>query len=572
MAGYRRLGLPFPPAGADLVRLDLHRVDPKTGEPSPDPYAVGFRVPPAEDGGEPTYWIGRWITDADIKPADVQVVAPTPDAFRGVRPDGMDDLCFAVHCAARGWDGLADAAYRRAWDATGAGDRQALDNLRVSAWNTTASELAEQDSDRKQVFRRLTDLSREYEVLRTAKHKDLLRKLALTVAPRTSKPGSVESLIDDLTEYWTEPGHIPSPGPPPVGRDAGHVAYWKLVDLGFDAVPALLDHVGDERLTRGTAEYLGNMHFDLELRVGHLVGQILGRLADGQIDGHGSSWHDQVRLDPGKARAWWAAAQKMGEREWLVSRALSAADPDPGGSDIEPNPRLARVLRTKYPEQLAEVYRALLRRRPLLWSWGYAAEVGASTLPPAEKVAVLSEGAGHARELHRAAALDVLLAVDPPVGRKLLRGTLEQAAARKWACDVPARFVFLVERSADTASWDALAAVTRRATPHERARAVLAVDSRPREAREPALRRERLRFLAGFLDDREAEPNDPPWAKGIEVRGYAAAKLAGVLWSPARGPLDPLCQFDPGDGPLSRLMLREAVRAAAARELTAPPN
>jgi hypothetical protein len=89
------------------------------------------------------------------------------------------------------------------------------------------------------------------------------------------------------------------------------------------------------------------------------------------------------------------------------------------------------------------------------------------------------------------------------------------------------------------------------------------------------IRRERLRFFAAFLDDREAvrdkEVDGPP----AQVRDNAAYRLAAIFRFPVEHDCaDPLPlvarQACSDQGPLTRLLLREAVRELARRELARP--
>jgi hypothetical protein len=83
----------------------------------------------------------------------------------------------------------------------------------------------ERGTDRKEILRQLSDLAVEEPILRSEYNGWLLSSLEQTVAPRKSKPGSVDSIIDDLTEYWAEPGFRSQDDP----DRAGQASYWKVV-------------------------------------------------------------------------------------------------------------------------------------------------------------------------------------------------------------------------------------------------------------------------------------------------------------------------------------------------------
>src|SRR4029079_12483025 len=119
-----------------------------------------------------------------------------------------------------------------------------IGELRVMACWKRQRPLYERGGDRKEALRQLTAIVKEEPSLLTPGMKELLCQLELTVATRKSKPGSFEALIDDLTEYFTENANGPFTGWEPPKDPA---SYWKLAELGFDAVPALIEHVTDDR-------------------------------------------------------------------------------------------------------------------------------------------------------------------------------------------------------------------------------------------------------------------------------------------------------------------------------------
>src|SRR5829696_8431030 len=72
-------------------------------------------------------------------------------------------------------------------------DSSALKELHSVAWIYWSRRVMTADSDRKEVLRHLKELAPDSEDVRA---------LELTLAPRKSKPGTAEALIDDLTDYW----------------------------------------------------------------------------------------------------------------------------------------------------------------------------------------------------------------------------------------------------------------------------------------------------------------------------------------------------------------------------------
>jgi hypothetical protein len=211
-------------------------------------------------------------------------VKATPEALNHASGSAVDWFCLAAQCKIRGWDALAAAAYREGRRELAKANAKRVeqfpvtDSLRRTAWDYWRSRLVmrgTERTDRKEVQQRLTYLASSNRPAGTWVDLELLDDLKLTLAPRQSKPGSVEALIDELTEYWNEQSDYSDP--------TGHGAYEKLVDLGFGAVPALLDHVGDRRLTRADTSDFYRQKNDIR-RVGELAGWILTAISNGDHD------------------------------------------------------------------------------------------------------------------------------------------------------------------------------------------------------------------------------------------------------------------------------------------------
>lgn len=572
---YQRLGLPLPPADAPLVRIEVWRRSLEDSDrPPARAYLLGFRLPPQWPGGDPRYWCGSaWATEEWYHPESVAPAAPTPEALHRTadRLSG-DTLAMAVACRLRGWDDLAERLYARARQdyASTAGEDdefRVIDELRVLAFEMWQMRLAERGTDRASALRQLKALVEENEWLQHPTNGFLLSALETTLTHPGSPAGTVDALIDGLTEYWEDWDfwvwtHTPA-------NPAGQEAYWRLAERGFEAVPALIDHLRDDRLTRVYHPSRANFDRSYHVTVGHLVGRLLQDLSGGAAlpDVNG-------RVDPADARKWFAAAREVGEERWLLDHAVPpGGEPTFYGHTARPIQRLiGRVLAAKYPHRLPEVYRAALRWPASSYLEDYTAEVAASPLPRERKLALFEEGLAHDEPGHRLYALKGLAALDPPQFRVRLGETLRWLADGVEAC--PPWFedshpvVGLVIRSGDPACWDGLADLARRGGPDLRYWLVRGVGFlHPPDLPDPA-RRERVRFLVRFLDDRTVEDDD--WFPAYEIRDRAALLLADRLrfrfrLIPADG-----SRFEPDDDPVYRAALREAVRAAAERELTRP--
>jgi hypothetical protein len=577
VAEYKRLGLPFPPPNVEPVQID----DGFGDLPS---YRLAYRVPPANPADRPRYleigWYGVGFSKVEVlKAGDVREPGPSPDL-----PQLVDDphrrrlLALAVQCKERGWDELAEAAYLHARErlVDEESPRSVFGELRDMAFLDRVWALG-RGGDGKEALRRLTALVKEEPGLLTPETKDLLRQIGSTFAPRKSKPGSVESLIDGLTGYFTENGNGPFTG---WEAPKDPASYWKLAELGFDAVPTLIEHVTDDRLTwssRSGYQY-GSAY---GVTVGHLCSQLLFDLSGRTIGGE-YSVRIGSRLDPAEAKKWFEQARKVGEEKWLLDRAIPAN----GGKAIlnqvdRPESHIVRVIGAKYPSRLPAIYRAILKSPASPLIGDFVNEVVASKLPLKEKVALLEEGAAHDRPDHRSLALEGLAKLDQAALRKHLLATLKRIevpvgkAHLDWdIVDAPCD---LVASGGDRACWDALLALAKAAGADDRVIFIRQVVPRRLPDPNDPQRRERIRFLLQFLDDRakvveryESQPEGSEERPVIEVRDYAASRLASLLDFPVRRiPYSYHPVHDATLGPFARLWLREAVRRAAAPELAA---
>lgn len=579
VAEYKRLGLPFPPPDAELVQVDWREYTAiYRGEPEETWYRLAYRIPPAKPGERPRYLeIDFWgvaFSKIEVFPGrEVSDLGLPPDLPRLVDdPHGHRFLALAVQCKARGWDELAEAAYSRAIEQLAEDEsyRSVATELRFMAWLHWLQPLFERGGDRKEALRRLTALAKEEPSLLTPHSKQFLHQLELTVAPPKSKPGSAEALIDDLTEYFTENPNGPFMGWQPPKNPA---SYWKLAELGFDAVPALIEHVTDDRLTRSSRS--GFQPTDgYNLTVGHLCSELLFDLSGRTIGGR--YWELRGdRLSPAEAQKWFNKAKKVGEEKWLLDHAIPA---DFGKGIVNqvgrPEPHVVRVIGAKYPARLPAIYRAMLKAPAAPLIGDFVNEIVASKLPLKEKVALLEEGATHERSDHQLLAMDGLAKLDRATLRKHLLPTLKriesQGRKAKLEWDASSTLCRLVEAAGDRACWDALLAATKAVGVEYRMVFIEeVVPHRLPDPKDPQ-RRERIRFLLQFLDDRTAEVKKLESGTEVtEVRDYAATMLAGELDFPVRRTYHYQPTHDTTLGPFSRLFLREAVRQTATRELAA---
>jgi hypothetical protein len=552
---YVRLGLPRLSEGAELVRIRwkhqslLCIKEPPTSAVSALRYLLPGGLALAE-------LLGEWDGPGGVDPRDVDPLQPTPEALRHVDPLFHGDcIPFAFQCRLLGWNELAKALYARVWALRfkEGRDSDLLEELRAQAFSMWEGRLADRKSDRKVILRHLTQLIEEEKALQYPENLKLLKQLEFTINYKPkAKPTRVEALIDKLTDHWEDPDD-----PYVVDR----AAFWQLVELGFEAVPDLLKHINDQRLTRsppwGSAQ---------RVTVGYLCRKIVMELS-----GLGFKIDDEASPeDVAKAKAWFQRAKAIGEEKWVASHVLSSV--------TQFQAQNVRLLGMKYPARLAAIYRETLKLPASVRVNSFVDGIVESKLPREEKIRLMLEGVKNASVSRQMNALAGLYTLDKPLYRKQLAIVLAQIsdglkAVQKNRSNLPFYVTSLssfLGGEDDPKLWDALATIAQRLPFSLRMELLSGVGwVSPRKPEPPLALRERIRFLMRFLDDRTAEPDDYNEFDNVAVRDFAATRLAGMLgFHVYRMGWD--VQHNKDSGPLSRLILRAAVAKKAHEVLNRP--
>jgi hypothetical protein len=364
---YRAWGLPLPPKQARLVLFDYGWTQDAHGKDTPISH-LAFLINPDSNKEQPLLLVGTLEyrpENEETKPRPVD--ADKLDA-KTIRADWMKPvfqlnvgLATALQCEAQGYHRLASELLTVSLGQSSGHNYSAFFQpvnlppktaLAFTAWAHWGNQLILSNSDRSVIARRMQDLLDVEPKLDTKPNRALLEDLKAALVPRKTEPGSADFLIDDLVEL---------PYTPPSGSDDSPAPqYQQLALLGFKAVPNLIEHLDDHRLTRTVR--LGFNNFPpYHLRVGDIVSDLLQGLAGDDL---GKDWlrrQQGYTLDKAPVLAWWAKAQEVGEENYLVSHVL----PDKQGSDF-PNKQMLDILVKEYPLRLPALYLTLLDDKPNL--------------------------------------------------------------------------------------------------------------------------------------------------------------------------------------------------------------
>jgi len=564
---YRDYGLPLPPQNAELVKFESAWSIAGEGGKNIPIYNIGFVIRPAKDNRQVRLLVGTQEVELDGRSAKPQSLDPAMATSAGIDPCSRHQtlwmnagLATALQCKSRGWDRLAEDLFEssrmadcghhfsRFYHPAGLPPRRALAYL---AWTHWGNELSKPHTDRNEIARRMRALLAAEPTLNIASNQTLLKSLDLALIPSKAKPGSVEALIDGLVESTdSDLG---------TRQDQVDSCYTKLAELGFGAVPALIEHLDDERLTRCVASGFGNFP-PHHIRVNRVVTHLLQELVGEDVSREWIRMNQAVAVEKTTARAWWAKASKVGEEAYLVANVL------PTGEKAEwPNHHILGLIAKKYPEHLPGIYRTVLEDRPTMQSCPLAEAVGKSSLAPDKKIELFVRAAESKDLEHRRAAFWELRKCDPERFRAMLIKTLNSLPRTPsepyWKC-CEASFTPLVLEINDPDAWLALARFAKRADVGLRMEVVQRVGYP--DKKHPRMQ---IAFLTEFLEDAtvrdvasSAKLFDGPYAASgysrLEVRDLAAMQIASLL----RLPAEPKPEWMPQQWATLREKVREALR------------
>jgi hypothetical protein len=346
----------------------------------------------------------------------------------------------------------------------------------------------------------------------------------MSLVPTLAKPGSAEAIIDELADF--------SGGKKPDGLRADPAtATDRLLALYFEAVPSLIDHLDDERLTHHVTSGFNNSP-TWHRQVRHVVSELLQDIAGDEMKKDWLTRQHGNTVAKEDALAWWGKAKEAGEEQYLVDHVL------PTNPESEsPNDLILKRLANKYPKHLPKIYTTVLEDRSHIDTGSLATALVASPIARNVKIQLLVKAGKHSNLIHRRAAFWVLKDFDHERFIDLLVQTLEKLpetpAEPYWRCP-EASFACLVGATSEPRAWEALTKVAKQVDVGLRMELIQSA------CQNEKTKQCQIRFLSSFLDDdsiREEKSNpkmfEGPFAEfhypRLEVRNHAAMTLAWIL-------------------------------------------
>ncbi len=539
---YRGYGLPIPPADAKLVRFESGGRYILNDKLMPPTYFIGFLLRPGTKEKETLLLVGTQETRLDAFKT-VEVVEPNAELIKSIELNwwGQSNfdlnvgLVIALQCKARGWNALAEELWIASFKKDGGhrfnGFYQPVNltnraALAFLAWAYSENELTMADTDRAKTAKRMKAVLAAAPTFNTAGKKALLKSLEAALVPSKAKPGSMERLIDDLTDLCMVTSRL--------GNGPTDSRYSRLADQGFAAVPALLEHLDDDRLTRSVKQGFNNFP-TWNLRVKHVVSDLLQQLAGQDL---GKDWLRRQQgygVEKAVAQAWWDKAKKEGEEAYFLRNVLPADK-----NTQSPNTVMLDIISKKYPEHLPKLYKTILEERPNIESSSLAEAVATSSLPEDQKRDLFLHASRNKNLEHRRIGLLKLQKLDPQQFMTILLETLESLSKTPsepyWLCP-EAKCAYLVLATDDAKVWKLLEKVAKRSHVGLRMEFLKYMNSGYAGV---GHRQKRLDFLAAFLDDAEAPDvkANPKMFEGphagfaferLEIRDMAAMEISYIF-------------------------------------------
>jgi hypothetical protein len=542
---YKAYGLPMPPADSTLALLPSPSSTKIDGVWRSDMHVV-LLLKQASPKKPARYWIGcdegrQWYR-TEFRPvapkrASLDNTVSVPGDLRGRGYPTYPDLALAIQCFARGWDELAAPLLVRSREPPPeklrsrnpprpAHDRAALAEL---AWNHYCNQFVERTTERKAIVAQMKKLLASPHELNTPAHKNIVADMEKTLGEVKTAPGSLEAAVEALLDFKDTDSTWPGAG----WGDFRNYAHWhpnykKLRDAGLLAVPVLIQHINDYRLTRTMATKKGR--YTWHIRIADVAARLLNGLVSEPFtydfleeEGRGRS------LDRRHVEAWWKEVRGQKELDFLLNGVYRQSERT---TRPEPNEAVLHVLGARFPQELVKLFEQEFRNGKADDTW--FTTLLESTAPKEMKAGLFIAAAQSKDEWNQILALRALTRMKHPEATPLVIKALDAQPKTPeetyWFSNIR-NFAQIVTWSNDERAWDGLLKTARRVDVGQRMEILGYAGHQKKKLA--------IRFLRSFLDDSEIRDRSSSKLfegfcaahefQRIAVRDYAAMLLAETL-------------------------------------------
>ncbi len=350
----------------------------------------------------------------------------------------------------------------------------------------------------------------------------MIADMERTLVPVKTVPGSPEAALEALLESefgWGWLGSSWQDGPRNIA--VGNPHYKRLCGLGLSALPLLLRHRDDFRMTRHI-EANSRSGYVWHLRIADVVAQILNGLGDEQfaydfleLDGRG------VCLDAAHLNWWWKKMAGIKKLDYLLKKVQE----NPPRARPWLNMQIVQALAARFPAELIKlVEKKLAGHDDLLRELVYPLAESAAT--DADKQRLLLRIARGQDADAGSLALSQLLRMQCKEAVPLVITALDRiprTAVNRSCQTITSSLAVTAVESGDEKVWEALARTVRRVDVNQRMELLGGVGWAKRVKNKALL----VGHLKGLLDDRET--GTAFHFEKIAVRDYAAKQFAEML-------------------------------------------
>ena len=393
---YRDLHLPFPPTGSPLIETGSageFRIQDKLRELKSWGYLIRKAAKPDDDS---SVMVGT-ITEESRLETPIKPVALTPQSVKdlcviqttGSSFDEDGGLALAVIERSRGHGDFALEVIKSIssweygfWGGIAAPYKSNLSvKMQYLALQHWMNELLRKNSDRDLIAQELNRLGAKYPEMTKDKSWEPVRALNLEIKNRYTGTDPIEKAIDALCDSVNNGSSLDIDHTYP-STSLGPVL--KLVDFGYKAIPNLVRHFDDKRLSRSQPSGLVNMSSYIVP-----VGEICMNLADHYYTRvEGTKWAFSASIDVRKAAflKWWKIASCRSDFENCRVEMMKGEDmPEAACSLAE----------KKYPSLVLDAYNHILNSKKKTQTWLLLASMERSSLPRKKVINAALRGARH---------------------------------------------------------------------------------------------------------------------------------------------------------------------------------
>ncbi|MFO0938820.1 MAG: hypothetical protein U0798_20135 [Gemmataceae bacterium] len=550
---YERFDLPFPPPGTKFVIIEAGYDDEYPEEDGINHIRRWFGLlakPKSKSNSETSIYYGVGTTPEPIF-YRIREVPAEPESIQRTKKELLHlDIITAIQCQKLGHKRLAAEIYRR-WKLEW--KEPPSEHLWAEADSYWTYQILNPKCERKTIIEQFKKLQQVYP---SDENAEFIRSLELADAPRTQKNDPIEKLIDDLVDATNSINEVEAQRfheCPPIR---------KLIACGFDAVPALISHLDDKRMTRcafppGYVNPFAGISFP-GVTVSKLCEHILEEMAVKpfprveltakekadlknlpQFPLGNVAFGREKPLQREPINAWLKQARAKGEKEYFLSQLFTKEIRANHGDNEHVqlvNPTILVMLDSRFPGELKDIYCNALTSPKRIDTKPLVEAIVNSSYDRNMKRELLELGLKQKDLQYRMQAEAALAILDNAEYSKRLIAFIDRMPLPDGDPEIVRELKIMdcMKRTRDPAVWAALEKAIRRSPNWLRFQ--LLSDLNVFAFQGDQSRRERIRILTAFLDDdavqtpediKKGNPNGYSSAHDrFELRNFVAHQLA----------------------------------------------